>query len=500
MFKSTNWLRGINMRAKYVVLPIYLTILMMCQIAISAPTETIRVGTTKRFSNFDPRFTIGSLNKSISDLVHCKLFSYDKNSNLIPQLAKSLPSWSSEKSFSIEIRENFKFSDGKLLTAADISAIYNNTISNIIYPKNSELKNIKSVAASGNKIHFVLHEKDPFIIYRMDLGILPKRSITSEKIKIEITPTCGPYSIGQQTLNRLTLKRNKYFNFKEIKNNNLLFERRQRSELISGLEKGDYHLLFGNFSATEIEHIAQKNPSLKRLSHPSNSTTYIGFNLRNKQLNDVATRNKIAASIKKTDIITIIYGNKAVEADQLFGSNNVFHSKIIPLIGTNHKSSDIRNIIVSTNPEKKNILVAKAIAKSLQSQGILSSVKPVEWGQFKKDILKNKIDIWVLSIKNIKAPDILYKLYHSSQIPPMGLNRSYYTNKQVDRLLEDLLSEISYEKQMHIVSKIQNILAKEMPYFYILHKYNNMLSSKYLKGFDVQADNSLRSLMSSFVE
>ena len=130
--------------------------------------------------------------------------------------------------------------------------------------------------------------------------------------------------------------------------------------------------------------------ALKGLSHPSNSTTYIGFNLRNKQLNDVATRNKIAASIKKTDIITIIYGNKAVEADQLFGSNNVFHSKITPLIGTNHKPSDIRNMIVSTNPEKKNILVAKAIAKSLQSQGILSSVKPVEWGQFKKDILKTK--------------------------------------------------------------------------------------------------------------
>ena len=82
-------------------------------------------------------------------------------------------------------------------------------------------KSLNCLKTSGNKIHFVLHEKDPFIIYRMDLGILPKRSITSEKIKIEITPTCGPYSIGQQTLNRLTLKRNKYFNFKEIKNNNL---------------------------------------------------------------------------------------------------------------------------------------------------------------------------------------------------------------------------------------------------------------------------------------
>ena len=62
------------------------------------------------------------------------------------------------------------------------------------------------------------------------------------------------------------------------------------------------------------------------------------------------------------------------------------------------------------------------------------------------------------------------------------------------------MSEINIEKQIKIVSEIQEIVAIDQPYFYLVHKQNNSLGTKRLRGFEVQSDNSLRSLKNSYIE
>ena len=334
----------------------------------------------------------------------------------------------------------------------------------------------------------------------MDLGIIPKDNITSEKIKIENTATCGPYYIKQQTLNKLLLEKNRHNNFNTIKNKNLVFERQSKDKLVYGLEAGNYHLIIEDISSSDIKRIPQKRPGIVSLSYPSNSIIYLGFNLRNKLLMNESNRQEISQLINKDEIISIIFDKKASRADQLFIKNNRFYSQPKIRNSSSKAPISIKKVVLNTNPEKENILIAKAIAKYLKSKNISSSVKPIEWGQFKKDILKNRIDLWVLSINNIKSPKILYKLYHSSQIPPHGLNRSFYQNRNVDKLLDNLLSEFDLNKQVKIVREIQDIIAKDQPYFYLVHKYNNYLSSKKLRGFEVQSDNNLRSLKQSYIQ
>ena len=248
-------------------------IILMCLVSIASPyamcavdQKTINIGTTKRFSNFDPRFAISETNKSISELIHCKLFTYDRDSNIELQVAKSDPSWKSELSFEIEINTNFKFNNGKRLKASDVAATYKSAISNQIYPKSSELNNIKSVTYKNNIIQFNLHKKDPFNIYKMDLGILPKDNITSQKIKIESTATCGPYYIKQQTLNKLVLEKNRHNNFNTIKNRSLVFERQTKDKLVYGLEAGKYHLIMADMTVSDIKRIPQKQPGINSCS------------------------------------------------------------------------------------------------------------------------------------------------------------------------------------------------------------------------------------------
>ena len=113
--------------------------------------------------------------------------------------------------------------------------------------------------------------------------------------------------------------------------------------------------------------------------------------MRNQALKNKSLRRKITASIDINEIITIIFDSKATQANQLFIKNNKFYSKPKKELRRIGRYDPIRKIILHTNPEKENILIAKAIAKDLQSKKTAASVKPVEWGQFKKDIIKNKI-------------------------------------------------------------------------------------------------------------
>jgi peptide/nickel transport system substrate-binding protein len=60
-------------------------------------------------------------------------------------------------------------------------------------------------------------------------------------------------------------------------------------------------------------------------------------------------------------------------------------------------------------------------------------------------------------------PDI-FALFHSSQIPPHGENVVFYSNPEVDRLLEQGRAELDQSKRKDIYWKVHEILARDQPY------------------------------------
>jgi peptide/nickel transport system substrate-binding protein len=62
-------------------------------------------------------------------------------------------------------------------------------------------------------------------------------------------------------------------------------------------------------------------------------------------------------------------------------------------------------------------------------------------------------------------PD-LFSLFHSSQIPQAGQNFAFYSNKEVDRLIDAGRLEMDDTKRKEIYHQLHAILAEEQPYMW----------------------------------
>jgi peptide/nickel transport system substrate-binding protein len=63
-------------------------------------------------------------------------------------------------------------------------------------------------------------------------------------------------------------------------------------------------------------------------------------------------------------------------------------------------------------------------------------------------------------------PDI-YDTFHSSQIPPQGLNHGFYSNVKVDSLLELGRTTFGQEARAEIYHEIHRIMHIDQPYTFI---------------------------------
>ena len=68
--------------------------------------------------------------------------------------------------------------------------------------------------------------------------------------------------------------------------------------------------------------------------------------------------------------------------------------------------------------------------------GIDVDVRSYEFATFYADVLAGNVQMYTLQWVGVTDPDMLRRLYHSEQVPPIGFNRIYYSNPEVDRLID----------------------------------------------------------------
>ena len=81
-------------------------------------------------------------------------------------------------------------------------------------------------------------------------------------------------------------------------------------------------------------------------------------------------------------------------------------------------------------------LQATVIQQDLGMAGIEVDVRSYEFATFYADVLSGNVQMYTLQWVGVTDPDMLRRLYHSKQVPPSGFNRAYYSNPEVDRLID----------------------------------------------------------------
>lgn len=137
-------------------------------------------GLVGTFTNANPLFVAGTANTAVSRLVFSGLFKYDKNNNLVGDLATQYELNPAQTRYAVHLRQNVLWHDNKPFTADDVvftyQAIQNPETQSTLF---NSWKDIKVTKYDSDTVFFDLPNPLRAFPYALTNGIVPKHLLGS---------------------------------------------------------------------------------------------------------------------------------------------------------------------------------------------------------------------------------------------------------------------------------------------------------------------------------
>ncbi|HXW85127.1 MAG TPA: ABC transporter substrate-binding protein, partial [Candidatus Binataceae bacterium] len=147
-----------------------------------------------------------------------------------------------------------------------------------------------------------------------------------------------------------------------------------------------------------------------------------------------------------------------------------------------------------TTPEGTRL--AEVFQAMLRQVGIMLDIRTLEWATYYGDLQAGKFEITSLQWIGANDPNQYYLTFDSKMIPPNGNNRGYYSNPEMDRLVEAGQVTVDRDARRKIYAQVQALAAADLPYISLWWLDNVAVMNRGLSGFESYPNGSLRSLAS----
>jgi peptide/nickel transport system substrate-binding protein len=127
-------------------------------------------------------------------------------------------------------------------------------------------------------------------------------------------------------------------------------------------------------------------------------------------------------------------------------------------------------------------LQAAVIQEDLKAIGIDLDVRSYEFATLYADVLKGNFQLFSLQYVGVSDPDMLRRAFHSKQMPPVGFNRGYYENPEVDALIDRASSAPDDVTRRQLFGEAQRRIAEDAPYISLWYKTNVAVYRTELEG------------------
>lgn len=470
--------------------------------------------------NINPLYSSGNdADKDLSRLVYSSILKYNKEGDLIPDLAERFSVSEDGKEYYFKIREDVFWHDGSKLTVNDIVFTFNL----ILNPDYRATIRQNFVGISIEKIDdysfkFILPEPYSPFLDLLTFGIMPtdlwsgynQDSIILSDLNLKPVGS-GPFKFKSLLKNKngeikeylLEANENYYGGKPYLKNIKFIFLV-DRQEAISALNNkqvmGINYLPFS--SRTEL--LAQNSLSINNLIQPQVVALFFNSE-KNSFLADKENRSWLEKSIDKEFLNNEIFLNSFraantfyLQESKVYNDNfswpnyspdeakEFFHNKFKKSLNENEAENneeveDIKlelTVVGSGNNE----VVAQKIKDYFSVLGINLEIKVISGEQAANLIGNRDFEILLYGQAVGGDPDV-FAFWHSSQIANKGLNLSAFKNTEVDKLLIEARVEIDNEKRNQKYKEIQAIISLETPAIFLYHPSYTYVQSRDLKGF-----------------
>jgi peptide/nickel transport system substrate-binding protein len=149
---------------------------------------------------------------------------------------------------------------------------------------------------------------------------------------------------------------------------------------------------------------------------------------------------------------------------------------------------------ISSNEETR--LQSTVVQEDLRRVGIELDLRSYEFATFYADVLKGNFQMFSLTWTggSLVDPDILRRVFHSDQTPPLGFNRGYYSNAAVDRLIDLATQSTDETDRARYYRDAQKLVAADAPYIPIWNRTNVIVAQRSLDGLHLNAIGDFQAL------
>lgn len=466
-------------------------------------------------SNLIPILASDSASHDVAAYIYNGLVKYDKDLNIVGDLAESWDFSPDRLSITFHLRKNVRWHDGKPFTARDVLYTYKAIVDpKTPTPYSGDFLMVKKAEAVDDYT-FRATYAEPFApaLISWSIAILPSHLLEGKDLT---TSPLSRHPVGTGL-----------YRFKEwiagdrivLAANEDYFEGRPRISRYVARVIPDPATMFLELknngidmaSLTPLQYVKQTqyakfNKQFNKFKYLSFSYVYLGYNLKHPFFRDRRVRQAITHAIDKQEIVDGILLGQGVTAEgpykpDMWAFNpNVRKYPFAPEKARSllsqagfEKGPDGRLrkdgkpfefTILCNQGNEVRIHCAELIQQRLAALGIGVKIRVIEWASFVNQYIdKRNYDAVILGWTIAQDPDI-FDIWHSSKQKPKELNFMGFENEEVDELLVRARRAFNQRERRRYYWRIQDILAEEQPYTFLFIPYATLAAHKRIKGIE----------------
>lgn len=463
-----------------------------------------------------PVLASDSASSDINSLIYNGLVKYDKDINLVGELAERWEISPDNLKIRFYLKKNVTWQDGAPFTSKDVEYTYKVYVD----PKTptayaTDFLRVKNFQVIDEHTIEINYDKP----YAPALGswgqsILPShllegKDITESPLKRNPVGT-GPYKFKEWKTGEKIL----------LESYHKYFEGRPYIDQVLTRVIPDLATMFLELKAdrldqmglTPIQYERQTNTEwfkerFNKYKYLAFGYSYLGYNLQDWRFKDKKVRQALTTAINRESIVQgVLLGlgdvaNTPYKPDTFWYNPNVKKFPYDPdkakrmleeagwkdtdgdgIIDKDGKPFEFTIITNHGNDMRKN--AATIIQKDLKKVGIDVKIRVIEWAAFIKNFInKRKFEACLLGW-GIGIDPSQIDIWNSKKTGESELNFITYQNPEVDRLLELGVSTYNREERKKYYDEFQEIIAEDQPYTFLFVQYSLPIISSRFQGIE----------------
>lgn len=459
------------------------------------------VGLTSGPNNLDPRFGLDDVSQKLHQLIYDSLLVLDDRMQLVPNLAERFEN-PTPTTYVVTLRQGVRFHDGHELTARDVAWTFNSMLDpGLGSPRRGGLLPLQRVdVVDRYTARFVLAEPYTSFPINLLLTIVPEGADASLK---DHPVGSGPYAFVSQVIDDQVVLQAFPGYWQGPPRNSGLLLKVVPDEVMRALEvnHGTMDVVVNDISP-DIYFQLRRSRDIQTTTSDGVDSQYMGINLQDPILRDVRVRQAIAYGIDRQAIVDYLRRGLAAPATTLLPPLSWAQAKdvrqyphdpdraraLLDAAGYRDPDGDGPlprfTLTLKVSNVEYNRAQSAVIQEQLRAVGIAIDVRAYEFATLFADVIGGNFQLYTLqwTAGSLADPDILRRIFHSSQTPPTGYNRGHYSNPELDRLLERAAASRDSSERHALYASAQEILAEDLPYIPVWWKTNFAIARRDLDG------------------